>query len=103
MQMHQEARRSRGGSKESMCLFSAMLASQYGRCMEMRMHLLASWLSSKRSRPLCMTKGTPCSLSGTPAASSGHALETLLSCVTLAGCFRIYFEFNLTCQWRPEM
>ena len=76
MQMHKEARHSHGGSNESMSLFSAMLASRYGRCMEMKMRSPALWLLSKHSPPLCMIKGTPCSLSGTSAASSGHVLHT---------------------------
>ncbi len=103
MQMHKEARHSHGGSKESMSLFSAMLASRYGHCMEMRMHLPALWLSSKHSPPLCMTKGTPCSLSGTSAASSGHVLHALHCCQTLAGCSCICVEYSLMYQLRSEV
>ncbi len=102
--MHKEARHSHGGSKESMSLFSAMLASQYGRCMEMRMRLPALWLSSKRSPPLCMTKGTPCGLSGTSAASSGRVFFTHFIAIQCGCCFCTYFGYSPTCQYlHPEI
>lgn len=51
-----------------------------------------------------MTKGTPCSLSGTSAASSGHVLHTPCTAVKhwLVALVSV-FDYNLMCQWHPEM